>query len=85
METFSRWSIAAVNLPEHADNPVHTVEGGLAAGYDGVAGVGAPLISHHHFVVLGEDIDELALGFVTPLQTDDAGSGHARPSRLRKH
>ena len=32
METFSRWSIAAVNLPEHADNPVHTVEGGLAAG-----------------------------------------------------
>jgi hypothetical protein len=35
------WSVAAVNLPVHADNPVHTVEGGIAAGYRGavVAGV----------------------------------------------
>lgn len=44
-----------------------------------------PLIPHHDLVVLGQDVDELAFGFVTPLQTDDAGSGHACPSRLGKH
>ena len=28
VESFPSWSIAAVNLPEHADNPVHTADGG---------------------------------------------------------
>ena len=46
METFSRWSIAAVNLPEHADNPVHTVEGGLAAGYDGAVVAGTTVFAY---------------------------------------
>ena len=43
METFSRWSIAAVHLPNITDN-LHTVEGDLAAGYDGAV-VAAPRCS----------------------------------------
>jgi len=36
-----RWSVTAVNLPEHADNPIHTDAGARAAGFSGalVAGV----------------------------------------------
>ena len=35
------WSVQARNLPEHAANPIHTDEGGRAAGFDAalVAGV----------------------------------------------
>ena len=35
------WSVHAKNLPEHSRNPIHTDEGGKAAGFDGalVAGV----------------------------------------------
>jgi len=35
------WSVTAVNLPEHADNPIHTDAGAQAAGFSGalVAGV----------------------------------------------
>jgi hypothetical protein len=35
------WSVTARNLPEHADNPIHTDEGARAAGFDAaiVAGV----------------------------------------------
>lgn len=35
------WSVRAVNLPDHASNPIHTDAGGRAAGFDGalVAGV----------------------------------------------
>jgi acyl dehydratase len=35
------WSVAAVNLPEHAGNPIHTTAGAQAAGFPGalVAGV----------------------------------------------
>lgn len=46
MEPFSSWSIAAVNLPEHADNPVHTVEGGLAAGYAGAVVAGTTVFAY---------------------------------------
>ena len=37
----SSWSVKAKNLPEHSRNPIHTDEGGRAAGFDGalVAGV----------------------------------------------
>ena len=39
--TLTPWSCRAVNLPEHADNPIHTDEGAQAAGFDAaiVAGV----------------------------------------------
>ncbi len=43
---FAAWSIAAVNLPEHADNPVHTLEGGLAAGYNGAVVAGTTVLSY---------------------------------------
>jgi len=39
--TMQPWSVTAVNLPEHADNPIHTDIGAHAAGFPGalVAGV----------------------------------------------
>lgn len=40
------WSIQAVNLPEHADNPVHTVEGARAAGYDGAVVAGTTVYAY---------------------------------------
>ncbi len=46
METFPSWTIEAVNLPEHADNPVHTVEGGKAAGYDGAVVAGTTIFAY---------------------------------------
>ena len=58
---------------------------GLAVGDDGVAGVGAALITDDDLVVFREDVDELAFGFVTPLQTDNACAGHGkRSSRKRR-
>lgn len=43
---FPEWSIEARNLPEHADNPVHTVEGGLAAGYAGAVVAGTTIFAY---------------------------------------
>ena len=40
------WSINAVNLPEHGDNPVHTVEGGLAAGFAGAVVAGTTVAAY---------------------------------------
>lgn len=40
------WSIPAVNLAEHADNPVHTVEGGRAAGYAGAVVAGTTVYAY---------------------------------------
>jgi len=40
------WSVRAVNLPEHADNPVHTREGGLAAGYAGAVVAGTTVYAY---------------------------------------
>ena len=40
------WSIRAVNLAEHADNPVHTLEGGLAAGYAGAVVAGTTVYAY---------------------------------------
>jgi hypothetical protein len=38
---------------------------------DGMAGVGAALISDDDVVVLGQEVDDISLGLVTPLQADD--------------
>lgn len=43
---FPSWSIEAVNLAEHADNPVHTVAGGRAAGYDGAVVAGTTVYAY---------------------------------------
>ncbi|MEZ5247059.1 MAG: hypothetical protein R2707_18370 [Acidimicrobiales bacterium] len=40
------WSVRAVNLAEHADNPVHTREGGLAAGYAGAVVAGTTVYAY---------------------------------------
>jgi hypothetical protein len=40
------WSTRAVNLAEHADNPVHTHEGGLAAGYGGAVVAGTTVYAY---------------------------------------
>lgn len=49
---------------------------GLAAGDDGVAGVGPALVADDDIVVLREQIDDLALGLIAPLQTDDTRGRH---------
>ena len=48
----------------------------LAAGDDRVPGVRAALVAAHDIRVLGEQVDDLALAFVTPLRPDDHGRGH---------
>ncbi len=40
------WSIDAVNLAEHADNLVHTHEGGIAAGYGGAVVAGTTIYAY---------------------------------------
>lgn len=46
MSTFPEWSINALNLAEHTDNPVHTVEGGRAAGYAGAVVAGTTIYAY---------------------------------------
>ena len=46
VSAFPEWSINAVNLPEHSDNPVHTLEGGLAAGYAGAVVAGTTIYAY---------------------------------------
>ena len=41
-----------------------------------VAGVGPAVVADHEVVMLGEKIDDLALGLVAPLQADDTGARH---------
>ena len=48
----------------------------LVADDDGVPGVRAALIANDEVVLAGQPVDDLALGFVAPLQTDDASAGH---------
>lgn len=47
------WSVRAVNLDEHADNPVHTREGGLAAGYTGAVVAGTTVYAYLTRPVVG--------------------------------
>ena len=47
---------------------------GLTIADDGMAGIAAPLIADDDVVLFGQDVDELAFGFVAPLQTDDASN-----------
>ncbi len=57
--------------PKHADGKQM---GGifLAADADGVSGVGAAAVADDHIGPLGQQIDDLSLSLVTPLQPDDA-------------
>ena len=49
-----------------------------------VAGVGASLIPHDDLVILGEDVYEFPLGFVAPLQTNNASAGHSSKILAKK-
>ena len=60
--------------PQHAGRQQRQLEG-LAAADDGVAGVGAAVVADDEIVLVGEQIDDLALGLVAPLQADDTGAG----------
>src|SRR5207302_1078223 len=41
---------------------------------DGVAGVGAAVVADDEVVPVGEEVNDLALGLVAPLQADDTGA-----------
>ena len=49
---------------------------GVAVEDDRVPGVVAALIADDDVVLVGQQIDDFPLGFVTPLQTDHRGGGH---------
>ena len=49
---------------------------GLAADDHGMAGVGPALVADDDVVLLGEQIDDLPLGLVAPLQSDDTRGRH---------
>ena len=59
---------------------------GLPVKPHGVAGVVAPLVADHDLVLVGEQVDDFALGFVAPLQTDDTSPWHSTvPPRDYRH
>ena len=64
--------------PKHAGGQQGEFEG-LAIDNDGMAGVGSAVETDHEVVLIGEQINDLALGLVAPLQADDTG-GHAEKS-----
>ena len=43
---------------------------------DGVPGIGPALVANDDIVPLGEKIDDLPLGFITPLQPNDTRGRH---------
>ncbi len=49
---------------------------GLAAGDDRMAGVGPALIADDNLMLPGQEIDDLSLGLVPPLQANHTRSGH---------
>ena len=48
----------------------------LVAHDDRVAGVRPALVANDEIVLARESVDDFALGFVAPLQTDNASAGH---------
>ncbi len=46
MTILEPWSTAAINLPEHADNPIHTDAGARAAGYDAAIVAGTTIYAY---------------------------------------
>src|SRR5258708_15696035 len=51
---------------------------------DCVTGVGPAVVANDKVVLVGEQIDNFALGLVAPLQADDTGAAHGvHPTRLR--
>ena len=61
--------------PKNAAGHQRELEG-LPVHDDGVAGIGPALIANDDIVPLREKIDDLPLGFVTPLQPNDTRGRH---------
>ena len=55
---------------------------GLAVKDDGMAGVVAPLIADDDVVSVGQQIDDFALGLISPLQADNRRGRHAPILRI---
>jgi hypothetical protein len=55
-----------------------------ALGDDGVTGIVSALATDHDVGGLGEEIDDLALAFISPLESDDDGI-HLKKIRNSKH
>jgi hypothetical protein len=49
---------------------------GLVANDDGMSGVRAPLVADHDIELGGQQVDELPLRFIPPLQTNHARTWH---------
>jgi hypothetical protein len=54
----------------------------LIADDNRVTSVRTALVSNDEVVLAGENVDDLALGFVAPLQTNNASAGHNGSSRM---
>ena len=46
MPELQPWSVTAVNLPEHGENPIHTDAGAIAAGFPGALVAGATVYAY---------------------------------------
>ena len=58
MGQLTAWATRAINLPEHASNPIHTDEGARAAGFDAAIVAGTTIyayLTHPPAVAWGED------------------------------
>ncbi len=58
MSEFEPWSTTAVNLTEHAENPIHTDAGAIAAGYPSAVIAGTSVyayLAHPVWVAWGDD------------------------------
>lgn len=63
MTTLQPWSTAAVNLPDHADNPIHTDAGARAAGFERALVAGTTVYAYlTHPVMVAWGTDWLAGG-----------------------
>lgn len=63
MTTFEPWSVAAANLPEHANNAIHTDAGARAAGFPGALVAGVTTYAYMtHVPVTAWGIDWLTAG-----------------------
>lgn len=71
------WSVRAINLPEHANNVVHTDEGARAAGYERALVAGTSVYAYlSHVPAAGWGQSWLTSGgaevrFASPVNTDD--------------
>ncbi len=76
-EEMETWSVRARNLPEHAANPIHTDEGGKAAGFEAALVAGVTVYAYlTRPVVEAWGVDWLSRGlaeveFTSPVLDDD--------------